>query len=263
MAEQAFLHALQGLTSVMQNLTQMLASGQIVSFKEDLKLFKKWIKSLQKFALLERVEPEKLKLFAFRASTGAVSDFIQRYLNAEPNATWEALKNELAQRFAEITDSQHILSLLRGIRQAEKENVQIFAKRLLSLAEQAPGVTEEQLVGIFVDGLYSDKLRLKVMRDDPKTIAAAIKSARQEYTLQQRFYLRTGRDYFAPQSSCGEPMEIDHYRPNQNKRPFGEKRYLPRPKHQKVSAVEVRYNKEIVCWNCHKKGHIRHKLSLP
>lgn len=124
-------------------------------------MFKKWIKSLQKFALLERVEPEKLKLFAFRASTGAVSDFIQRYLNAEPNATWEALKNELAQRFAEITDSQHILSLLRGIRQAEKENVQIFAKRLLSLAEQAPGVTEDQLVGIFVDGLYSDKLRLK------------------------------------------------------------------------------------------------------
>ena len=41
------------------------------------------------------------------------------------------------------------------------------------------------------------------MRDDPKTISAAIKSARQEYTLQQRFHLRTGRNYFAPQSSSG------------------------------------------------------------
>ena len=66
------------------------------------------------------------------------------------------------------------------------------------------------MVGIFVDGLYSDRLTLKVMRDDPKTISAAIKSARQEYTLQQRFHLRTGRDYFAPQSSSGGPMEIDH-----------------------------------------------------
>ena len=61
------------------------------------------------------------------------------------------------------------------------------------------------------------------MREDPKTISAAIKSARQEYTLQQRFHLRTGRDYVAPQSCSGEPMEIDHYRPNRNKRPFGEK----------------------------------------
>ena len=134
MAEQAFLHALQGLTSVMQNLTQMLASGQIISFQGDPKLFKKWIKSLEKFALLERVEPEKLKLIAFRASTGAVSDFIQRYLNGEPNATWEALKNELAQRFAEITDSPHILSLLRGIRQAEKETFK-FSLRDFSLSQ--------------------------------------------------------------------------------------------------------------------------------
>lgn len=130
--------------------------------------------------------------------------------------------------------------LLRRVKQTENENLQIFAERLLSLAKQAQGVIETHLCGIFVDGLYSDRLRLKVMRDNPNTMTAAINSARLEFTLKQRFQLRTGRDYFAPQSFRGEPMEIDHYR----------------PKHQKVSAVEVRYNKEIVCRNCRNKGHI-------
>lgn len=88
------------------------------------------------------------------------------------------------------------------------------------------------------------------MRDNPNTMTAPINSARQEFALQQRFQLRTGRDYFAPQSFRGKPMEIDHYRPKRDKRPFGGTKPPSRPKHQKVSAVEVRYNKEIVCQNC-------------
>ena len=89
--------------------------------------------------------------------------------------------------------------LLRRVKQTENENVQIFAEKLHSLVEQAQIVTEAQLVGIFVHGLYSDRLRLKVMRDNPTTMTAAINSARPEFALQQRFQLCTGRDYFAPQ----------------------------------------------------------------
>jgi hypothetical protein len=89
---------------------------------------------------------------------------------------------------------------------------------LLSLAEQAyegaedARVTEGQLIGFFTDGLYSDRLKIKVMRDDPKTLQEAIDSARAESNLQQRFQLRTGRNYFAPNSNVRKPMEIDHYR---------------------------------------------------
>lgn len=53
------------------------------------------------------------------------------------------------------------------------------------------------------------------MRDNPNTMTAAIYSARQEFALQQRFQLRTGRDCFAPQSFRGEPMEIDHLDQNE------------------------------------------------
>ena len=83
------------------------------------------------------------------------------------------------------------------------------------------------------------------MRDNPTTMTEAINSARLEFALQQRFQLRTDRDFFAPQSFSGEPMEIDHYRPERKQRPFGGIKPPPRPKHQKVSAVEVWYNKKM------------------
>ena len=111
-----------------------------------------------------------------------------------------------------MTDAQHAFMLLRRVKQENNENVQIYAERLFSLDEQAHGVTEIQLVGYFIDGLNSDRLKLKVIRDNPTTMADAIGSARQEFNLQQRFQLRTGQNHFAPCNDSGEPMEIDHYR---------------------------------------------------
>lgn len=67
-------------------------------------------------------------------------------------------------------------------------------------------------IGFFIDRLYFDRLKLKVMRDNPRTMQETINSARAEHNLQQRFQLRTGRTYFAPPSNTGKPMEINHYR---------------------------------------------------
>ena len=39
------------------------------------------------------------KMIAFQASKGTVSGYIQRYINALPNSSWEDLKGELAKRF--------------------------------------------------------------------------------------------------------------------------------------------------------------------
>jgi hypothetical protein len=67
--------------------------------------------------------------------------------------------------------------LLRQVKQERNENVQVYAKHLLFLAEQAyedaqdVRVMEGQPIGFFTHGLYSDRLKLKVMRDDPKTFA--------------------------------------------------------------------------------------------
>lgn len=111
-----------------------------------------------------------------------------------------------------MNDAQHAFMLLRRVKQENNEHVQINAEGLLSLAKQAYGITEIQLVPFIIDGLNSDQLKLKAMRDNPTTLAEAIGSARQKFNLQQRFQLRTGRNYFEPRNDSSEPMEIDHYR---------------------------------------------------
>lgn len=218
MADQQIIEAVKGLSEKVESLNFNLGTSQIANFDGDSKTYKRWIKGIEKHAMLEGIPIEKVTYLAFKTSTGAVSDFIERYLKVNPRAEWGALKAELAKRFADISDAQHAFTLLRQVRQERNENVQVYAERLLSLAEQAyegaqdARVTEGQLVGFFTDGLYSDRLKIKVMRDDPKTLQEAINSARAEANLQQRFQLRTGRNYFAPNSNVGKPIEVDHFR---------------------------------------------------
>lgn len=247
-------------------MNQNPGTSQITPFEGDPKVFKRWIKAVEKHALLERVPEEKVKLIAFKASSGAVSDFIEKYVKGNPGVSWDALKTELSQRFADVTDVQHAFMLLGRVKQENNENVQIYAERLLSLAEQARGITEIQLVWFLIDGLNSDRLKLKVIRDNPTTMTEAMGSARQEFNLQQRFELRTGRNYFAPRNDSNEPMEIDHYRVRRNTQPCNQQIQRRKPRtfdmskvvHRKVLAIDntrPRARSEIICWDCHKRGH--------
>ena len=55
-------------------------------------------------------------------------------MDAFPQNTWNDLKGELAKRFSDVTDSQYAVSLLTSVRQ-KGENIQVYAERILSLAE--------------------------------------------------------------------------------------------------------------------------------
>lgn len=67
---------------------------------------------------------------------------------------------------------------------------------MLNVAEDAypqPGdkaVVENQLINIFIDGLYFDYLKMKVLRDDPGTFQTAIQSDTREQNIRKRFTLR-------------------------------------------------------------------------
>ena len=124
--------------------------------------------------------------------------------------------------------------LLRKVKQAPHENMQLFAERLLTLAEEAfagqPGglpVVETQLTGLFIDGLAHDFLKMKVMRDNPNTLGAAVASAIGEQNLRKRFELRTSRI-----TRQDEPMEIGHNR--------SERR----------------------CYKCNKRGHLANNCKI-
>ena len=89
-------------------------------------------------------------------------------MQANPANTWGQLKEQLAVRFSDVTDPQMALSMLRSVKQKQGENIEVYAERILSLAEVAFGnggdAVERQLIDIFVDALLIDQLKLKIVR---------------------------------------------------------------------------------------------------
>ena len=81
-----------------------------------------------------------------------------------------------------------------------------------AFAKVNKGVIEPQIVGFFIHGLFHDYLRMKVLRENPKTFQAAVQSALAEQNLRKRFQLRTV-DSQSSKNRTEEPMEVDHIRP--------------------------------------------------
>lgn len=86
---------------------------------------------------LVSASPVRRKMIAYQSSKRAVPDFIQRYLQTNPDHTCDQLRIELMNRFSEITDPQHALRLLRDVRQGRDQNVTVYAESLLALATEA------------------------------------------------------------------------------------------------------------------------------
>ena len=134
---QLFLNINRELTNLSQTLTTQGISTVVQKFDGQSRNFREWMKSIEKYATLVNVPDDRKKLIAYQSSSGAVSGFIHRYMLANPNQTWQHMKQQLAVRFSDVTDSQMALSLLRNCKQKTGESIHVFAERLLSLAEEA------------------------------------------------------------------------------------------------------------------------------
>ena len=225
------------LTNVSSALTTQGIAANIPKFDGNPKFFRDWVKAIDKYAVLLNAPDDRKQLMAFQSATGAVSGFIERYMNAHPHNTWDQLKRQLSTRFSDVTDPQFALSLLRKLKQKPGENIQVFAERILSLAEEAfvgqgGDMVERQLIETFVDGLSNDQLKLKILRDSPDTLQGAISIATNEQNLRARVAL-------THPVRNETPMEVDHarnrrfYRPQQNRQ---------------VNSIR--------CWKCGQEGHI-------
>ena len=129
--------------------------------------------------MLMGVDDARRKLIAYQTSGGAVSGFIEHYMTQNPNHNWGQMKAQLAVRFADVTDGQMALSLLRQCKQKVGESIYNYAERILSLAEtaydnQGGDPIERQLIDICVDGLNNDQLKMKILRDQPATLQGAV-----------------------------------------------------------------------------------------
>lgn len=257
----------QELASQMSNVSSALSAqgiSQIVqTFDGSPKNFRDWIKQIEKYCKLTNLPEARMKLVAFQASKGAVSGFIQRYMEAFPQNTWNDMKGELAKRFSDVTDPQYALSLLRSIRQKPGENIQIYAERILSLAEEAfegqgGNTVERQLIDTFVDGLINnDQLKMKILRDNPDTLQGAISIATKEQNLRAR--VNHSSTFHSAQKSerREEPMEVDHYRPIKcfKCKKIGHTAKKCRVVNS-VNNDTGQEKKKIRCWGCGKQGHI-------
>lgn len=263
-------HVFQNLALEMGKVSTALGAqgiSQIIApFEGDAKKFKDWVKSIEKYALLTDLDDDTVKRVAFQSSRGPVSDFIRRYQATNPAATWNIFKGELANRFSEVVDEQHAFMLLRKVHQKQGESVQVYAERLITLSEEAfpnqqgPAI-QRQLIDIFVDGLIEDHLKMKILRDNPNNLDAAITAATNEQNIRKRFSLRTRH----PPVREEERMDVDHYRPAPrcfkcNRKGHSARDCKARPQ---VNAVENtnKYSpnpsQDRLCWYCNMNGHFK------
>ena len=266
----------------------------IETFDGDAKKFSQWVKDIEKYSVLKGLEDKGTVGVAYQSARGGVSDYIQRMLKAEPGVTWKKLKSELTIRFAEISDVAQGFHVLRRLKQKSTESVQLFAERMFSLAsevfrDQTDGQSaaiDNQMVGFFTDGLIEDRVRMKLLRDNPSTFQDAVRIALNEQNVQKRIQSRVrsyNDDRFHGEPEGHESMEVDHYRTsrrchNCHKKGHYARECRSRKVTKSVQAVNVKsatdhprdwgqprgyeanYNQnrqDILCWGCGQKGHIR------
>ena len=135
--------------------------------------FTNWLNVIENYIKLFKIADDNNKiLIAFQVSAGPVNEYIYRYIENTASAKWDDLKLELRKRFHDVTDKMtdksQALAMLRNIKQKPGESTPVYLTRLLSLTEDAidewsPQVAR-QLIDIFVDGLFDDRLKLSVLR---------------------------------------------------------------------------------------------------
>ena len=258
----AFMQVAARMTEISNDLKQQGMVQTITPFSGDPRKLGEWMEDLEKTAILADLDDHKRKLMAYQTAKGTVGKFIRRYMTEQPNAPWNALRGELTNRFGEARDPQQAFARLRQVKQRSGETVQMYTERLLGLAIAAfPGgldAIQQQLVGMFIDGLAHEYLKMRVMRDNSPNLTEAAKSAQSEQNIMARLSNRSGITRSDREQE--EPMEIDHSRFQGICRECGKKGH----KASECKVVrEVRQNNKGACYNCGEVGHFSRECRRP
>ena len=246
-------------------LTGQQLTLSIKEFNGKASEFREWIKSIEKWAHIQKFPTEKCKMIAYQSSRGVVSDFIDRFLKGEgsfSDNTWETLKVQLRLRFGELQDEVQALAHLTKMKQGKQESAAVFGERIYILSKDAfPEGTESapiqrQLVSIMINGLSNKSVKFKLLRENPSTLADAITVASTEETVRKRYDLHFGSKHTDHETDQRDeqPMEVEAVRDRvcfKCRRPGHRARYCRQV--QEVRQVDS----NVQCWHCNQRGHIR------
>ena len=111
--------------------------------------------------------------------------------------TWAEILRELKVRFGDRAGSQYGLQVLRTSKQQAGETVQIYAERLLGLAELAwpeesllTPLIQRQVLDILWMGCKNNLIPRKVFCEVPSTVAQTVKIALDKQKLTKKLNLR-------------------------------------------------------------------------
>ena len=190
--------AVQGLT---HELNQQNMIGCIRKYRGSQEEFKNWMEEIEKYSYLNSGPGHNRKAIALQTSEGDVARYLMRRLQELPQEDWIEIKRELAHRFADITDEKYARSMLKRVKQKEGETVQRLSDRILSIASEAyrghdmgSSVIDEYILDVFIEAVQSDALRLKLMRDAPKSFQEAVRRELNEENVVRRFAFTQGRE---------------------------------------------------------------------
>ena len=178
-------------------------------FNGDAENFRQYVKDVERYSHLARLNDSDIPRIVHMTCTGLVADFVSRYFDDcqsenEPISR-KMLKTMMAKQFGQVIDSQHVMSMLRTVRQGQDETVQMYFEKFIQIAkdaypsveghEEVQALIQKQLLDMFCDGLCHDFLRLKILKGDPKSLREAYEIALSEQNLHKRFNIRSNCSY--------------------------------------------------------------------
>ena len=267
----AVMHALNDMQ------THMLYSSALTTieytFEGEPELFEEWLQQIEKIKrLLGGSDPYTLRAVV-QTTGGYLGEFVQRFVDQNPEGTWEILKTELKTKFGLKQDPMSALLRLRSSLQEDGQSFQMFGEKLMKLtpyafpdAERRDPLVQLELVNAFTAGIWNSKVRDKLVRQSPKTLDEAIKIANDERGILQRMDM-----YRAQRGGHNIPKisGIDGIK-GQDVSYFKQLRFADGPEYMNqeepmdwtaCNLIQNKYTKEgkPICNHCKKVGHIWRK----
>ena len=125
------------------------------------------------------------KNVALYRSCEPVTETIHNRITTHPEETFKEFTAFLASCYDTPHDTYSLLTELRAMRQGTHEPIQLFADRISSFLhthfsslEDIPCRVEAEIPEVFMHGLSSDRIRKKLLKIKPKSLAESLRIAK-------------------------------------------------------------------------------------